>query len=215
MIRVLVADDDPQVRRSLRELLATDPAVEVVAEASTGREAELLSQTHRPDVVLLDIRMPGSDGLTAAQEIRRQRPGQRIVMLTTFGEAEYVRRAVALGVNGFLLKAGDPAELLTGLHVVMAGGACLSPSVASMVIEQGQVLARGHETAARTRALLAELPARERQVLELLADGHTNSEIAAALHLSEATVKGYLSATFTRLGLRNRVEAALLAWQAR
>jgi DNA-binding NarL/FixJ family response regulator len=215
VIRVLVADDDPQVRRSLCELLATDAVVDVVAEASTGREAELLTQAHRPDVVLLDIRMPGSDGLTAAQEIRRRRPGQRIVMLTTFGEADYVSRAIALGVNGFLLKAGDPTELLTGLHVVMAGGACLSPSVATMVIEQGQALAQGLETAARTRAVLAELPGRERQVLELLAHGHTNAEIAAALHLSEATVKGYLSAVFTRLGLRNRVEAALLAWQAR
>ncbi len=215
MIRVLVADDDREVRGTLRDILGSDPDVEIVAEATTGREAELLAQAHRPDVVLLDIRMPGTDGLAAAREIRRRRPGQRIVMLTTFGEAEYVRQAIALGVNGFLLKAGNPVELLAGLHVVMSGGACLSPTVATMVIEQGRTTADGGETAARARAALAVLPVRERDVLELLAQGRTNAEIATTLHLSEATVKGYVSSAFTRLGLRNRVEAALLAWQAR
>jgi DNA-binding NarL/FixJ family response regulator len=215
VIRVLVADDDREVRGTLRDILGSDPDVEIVAEATTGREAELLAQAHRPDVVLLDIRMPGTDGLAAAREIRRRRPGQRIVMLTTFGEAEYVRQAIALGVNGFLLKAGNPVELLAGLHVVMSGGACLSPTVATMVIEQGRTTADGGETAARARAALAVLPVRERDVLELLAQGRTNAEIATTLHLSEATVKGYVSSAFTRLGLRNRVEAALLAWQAR
>lgn len=170
---------------------------------------------HAPDVVLLDIRMPGMDGLTAAREIRRHRPDQAIIMLTTFGEADYVRQAVALGVNGFLLKAGDPHTLLDGIRSVVAGGACLSPPIAAMLIGEHQSMAAAREDTTHTRAALDKLPARERDVLHLVAEGRSNAEIATALHLSEATVKGYLSATFTRLNVRNRVEAAVLCWQAR
>lgn len=155
------------------------------------------------------------DGLAAAHQIRRQRPRQLIIMLTTFGEADCVRQAVALGVNGFLLKAGDPHVLLDGIRSVVAGGACLSPPIAAMLIEDHQPLATARQDADRARRVLGRLPAHERQVLDLAAEGRSNAEIAAALHLSEATVKGYLSSTFTRLDVRNRVEAAILSWQAR
>ncbi len=215
MIRVLIADDDPDVRVSLHEILTSATDIDVAAEATDGRTAVTRTAAHAPDVVLLDIRMPGMDGLAAAREIRRQRPRQPIIMLTTFGEADYVRQAVALGVNGFLLKAGDPHALLDGLRSVVAGGACLSPPIAAMLIEDHQPLATARQDANRARALLEQLPARERQVLDLAAQGRSNAEIADSLHLSEATVKGYLSSTFTRLGVRNRVEAAILSWQAR
>lgn len=215
MIQVLVVDDDPDVRASLHEILSSSTDIDVVAEAADGRAAVTRTAAHAPDVVLLDIRMPGMDGLAAAHEIRRQHPGQLIIMLTTFGEADYVRQAVALGVNGFLLKAGDPHALLDGLRAVVAGGACLSPPIAAMLMEDHQPLAAARRDADRARTALDQLPAREREVLDLAAEGRSNAEIAAALYLSEATVKGYLSSTVTRLGVRNRVEAAILSWQAR
>ncbi|MEU8378223.1 response regulator transcription factor [Streptosporangium sp. NPDC048865] len=215
MIRVLVVDDDPDVRAGLRTILTSDGSVQLVGEATDGHQA--VEQVDRcvPDVVLLDIRMPGGDGLTAAAEIRRRWPGQRIIVLTTFGETEYVRRAVRLGVNGFLLKVGDPRDLLAGLRSVMAGGACLAPTVAAMVIGDARSAADRREVVNTAGRILASLPPRERDVLHLVAEGRSNAEIGETLHLSEATVKGYLSSAFARLGVRNRVEAALLVWQAR
>ncbi len=215
MIRVLVVYDDPDVRAGLRTILGSDDQVELVGEAADGHEAVERVDRCAPDVVLLDIRMPRLDGLAAAAEIRRRWPGQRIVVLTTFGEAEYVRRAVGLGVNGFLLKAGDPRDLLAGLRSVVAGGACLAPSVAAVVIGEARSAARRREVVGEAGRVLADLPAREREVLDLVAEGRSNAEIAAALHLGEATVKGYLTTAFARLGVRNRVEAALLVWKAR
>ncbi|MEU4540063.1 response regulator transcription factor [Streptosporangium sp. NPDC023825] len=215
MIRVLIVDDDPDVRAGLRTILTSDGSVQLVGEATDGHQA--VEQVNRcvPDVVLLDIRMPGGDGLTAAAEIRRRWPGQRIIVLTTFGETEYVRRAVSLGVNGFLLKVGDPRDLLAGLRSVMAGGACLAPTVAAMVINDARSAAGRREVVNTAGRILAGLPPRERDVLHLVAEGRSNAEIGETLHLSEATVKGYLSSAFARLGVRNRVEAALLVWQAR
>ena len=215
MIRVLIADDDAILRSGLQVILTSDDLVEIAAEATDGRGAVDLTDRHRPDVVLMDVRMPGVDGLTAAEEIRRRHPQQRIIVLTTFGESEYVRRAVALGVNGFLLKAGDPLDLLRGVHAVVAGGVCLSPSIAAMVMDDAQSATRTRTAAAAAKVALEGLPARERDALDLLARGRSNAEIAAALHLSEGTVKGYLTAAFARLGVRNRVEAALIVWQAR
>ncbi|MEU4408517.1 response regulator transcription factor [Streptosporangium sp. NPDC023963] len=215
MIRVLIVDDDPDVRAGLRTILTSDGSVQLVGEATDGHQA--VEQVDRcvPDVVLLDIRMPGGDGLAAAAEIRRRWPGQRIIVLTTFGETEYVRRAVRLGVNGFLLKVGDPRDLLAGLRSVMAGGACLAPTVAAMVIGDARSAADRREVVNTAGQILARLPPRERDVLHLVAEGRSNAEIGETLHLSEATVKGYLSSAFARLGVRNRVEAALLVWQAR
>ncbi|GAB3451569.1 two component system response regulator [Streptomonospora sediminis] len=213
-IRVLVADDEPEVRAGLRTILAADPAVEAVAEAGDGREVLDLLSRHRIDVVLLDIRMPVLDGLAALAELRRRGSAQRVVVLTTYGEQDYVARALALNAAGFLLKAGDPYELLQGIRAAAAGGTCLSPGVAAMVVADLRRRQRDDAQQESAQRLLDRLPPRERAVLQGIAAGRSNAEIAAALHLTETTVKGYTTALFARLGVRNRVEAALAAWEA-
>jgi DNA-binding NarL/FixJ family response regulator len=170
---------------------------------------------HRPDVVLMDIRMPVLDGLAATAEIRRRHPQQQVVLLTTFGDAEYVDRAVALGIDGFLLKSGDPLELLRGVRAVADGGASLSSSIAAMVLQRARGATTPLGDAATAARALAGLPPREREVVDLVAEGLTNAEIAARLRLTETTVKGYLSASFARIGVTNRVQAALTVWRAR
>jgi DNA-binding NarL/FixJ family response regulator len=216
VIRIIVADDEPLIRAGLRAVLAADGDIEVVAEATTGREAVELVLGHRPDVVLMDIRMPDLDGLTATEEIRRYRSEQAVVVLTTFGEAAYLERAVAAGVAGFLIKSGDPYDLLRGVRAVAGGGACLSPSAASQVLG---ALRRARPVGAGTAGrdatgAVGRLQPRERDVLRLLAGGRTNAEIATQLSLAEGTVKGHVSSLLAGLGVRNRVEAALVAWEA-
>ncbi|MGK5445093.1 response regulator [Micromonospora sp. URMC 105] len=199
------------VRAGVRAILAADPGIEVVAEAGDGRAAVELVRAHRPRVALLDIRMPKLDGLAAAAEIRRLVPATATVMLTTFGEDEHVARALGHGAGGFLLKAGDPRELITGVRAVAEGGAYLSPRVARRVIElNGDRMAR--VPAARDRT--AGLTDREREVLGLVGAGLSNAEIARRLFLTEGTVKGYLTSIFTRLDVRNRVQAAIIAYEA-
>ncbi|MFC8618640.1 response regulator [Micromonospora purpureochromogenes] len=199
------------VRAGVRAILAADPGIEVVAEAGDGRAAVELTRAHRPRVALLDIRMPKLDGLAAAAEIRRLVPATATVMLTTFGEDEHVARALGHGASGFLLKAGDPRELLAGVRAVAEGGAYLSPRVARRVIElNGDRMAR--VPAARDRT--AGLTDREREVLGLVGAGLSNAEIARRLFLTEGTVKGYLTSIFTRLDVRNRVQAAIIAYEA-
>ena len=212
MIRVLVADDEPMIRSGARAILASDPDVVVVAEAANGWEAIQLTRRYRPDVALLDIRMPGLDGLVAAEEIRREVPETAVAMLTTFGEDEYVVRALAAGTSGFLLKASDPRDLLTGVRAVAAGGAYLAPRVARRILAEvgaGQ-WARG--ITARER--IATLTEREREVLALLGEGLSNGEIGQRLFLAEGTVKSHVSAILARLGVRNRVQAAILAYES-
>ncbi|MER6595670.1 response regulator transcription factor [Micromonospora purpureochromogenes] len=210
-VTVLLADDEAMIRAGVRAILAADPGIEVVAEAGDGRAAVELTRAHRPHVALLDIRMPKLDGLAAAAEIRRLVPATATVMLTTFGEDEYVARALGHGASGFLLKAGDPRELLAGVRAVAEGGAYLSPRVARRVIElNGDRMAR--VPAARDRT--AGLTDREREVLGLVGAGLSNAEIARRLFLTEGTVKGYLTSIFTRLDVRNRVQAAIIAYEA-
>jgi DNA-binding NarL/FixJ family response regulator len=212
MIRLLLADDEAMIRAGVKAILAADPGIAVVAEAANGREAVEQARSHRPDVALLDIRMPQLDGLAAAAEIRRAAPDTAIVMLTTFGEDDYIARALGEGASGFLLKSGDPRELIAGVHAVAAGAAYLSPQVAHRVISElrdGR-MSRGAAARDRTDALTD----REREVLALVGAGLSNAEIARRLFLVEGTVKSYVSTILTRLDVRNRVQAAIIAYEA-
>jgi DNA-binding NarL/FixJ family response regulator len=211
MIAVVLADDEPLIRAGLVAILTTDPDIVVVAEGADGREAVELVRRHRPDVVLLDIRMPRLDGLSAAAELAAVAPDVPVVMLTTFDDQEYVTRALAVGAGGFLLKAADPRELILGVRSVAGGAAFLSPRIAQQVIARmGGGLAR----ADRARARLDGLTAREREVIALVGRGLSNAEIGRSLFLAEGTVKTHVSAVLLRLGLRNRVQAAILAYEA-
>ncbi|MFC9688474.1 response regulator [Kribbella sp. NPDC056951] len=212
MIRVLLADDELMVRAGVRAILGTDDAIEVVAEAGDGIEAVELVRRHRPDVAVLDIRMPRMDGLEAGAEIRRQHPETAVVMLTTFSEDAYIARALGDGASGFLLKSGDPRELIAGLKAVAEGAAYLSPRVAQRVIAElsGGSMAR----AVAAKEQVEVLSPREREVLGLVGAGMSNAEIAQRLFLVEGTVKAYVSAILLRLAVKNRVQAAIVAYEA-
>ncbi|WP_309066143.1 response regulator transcription factor [Microbacterium sp.] len=209
MIRVLIADDEAMIRAGVRGILESDPGIEVVFEAADGHEAVSGAQRHRPDVAVLDIRMPGLDGLSAAAELAATLPATRVVILTTFGEDDYVERALGGGALGFLLKAADPRELIAGVRAVADGGAYLSPAIARRVIAPYREGQRARTSEARQA--VSVLTQREREVLALLGSGASNVEIGRQLHLVEGTVKGYVSAILVKLGARNRVEAAVMA----
>ncbi|MEZ7154961.1 response regulator [Streptomyces sp. MAD19A] len=204
------------IRGGIRAILASDPRISVVAEAANGREAVALTLEHRPDVTLMDIRMPVMDGLAATAEIRRQAPETSVLVLTTFSEDEYVSRALTSGASGFMLKSADPYELLTGVRAAAVGAAYLSAEVAKRVLTE---LGRANEEqrASRSTPSIAQVNAlteRERQVLALLGSGLSNAEIGQRLHVVEGTVKSYVSAIFSGLGVRNRVQAAIVAHEA-
>ncbi len=209
---MLLADDEAMVRAGVRAILARDADIEVVAEAADGVEALDAVRRLRPAVALLDIQMPRLDGIAAAARIHRELPGTAVIMLTTFGEDEFIARALREGASGFLLKADDPRELLAGVHAVAAGGAYLSPKVAARVVAglRSGRMAGG----VPARNALEGLTERENDVLALLGAGLSNAEIAARLHLVEGTVKAHVSAILGKLGVRNRVEAALAAYEA-
>jgi DNA-binding NarL/FixJ family response regulator len=212
VIRVLLADDEVIVRTGVKAILAAAPDIEVVAEAGDGREALELARAHRPEVALLDIRMPVLDGLAAAARFRQVVPDVAVVMLTTFSEDEYIAAALDSGASGFLLKSGDPYELMAAVRAVHQGAAFLSPQVAHRVIRR---LGNGQMTRqAAARERVAALTPREREVLALVGTGLSNAEIGQRLFLVEGTVKVYVSAMLSRLGLKNRVQAAVLAYQA-
>lgn len=219
-IRVLVADDEAMVRAGVRAILGADPDIEVVAEAADGRQAVELTSAHRPDVALLDIRMPRLDGLAAGEEILRLRTapperGTAVAILTTFAEDAYIARALSGGATGFLLKSGDPHELLAGVRAVADGGAFFSPKVAHHVLTELGGGADGRlSRGVRARARTDGLTAREREVLALVGQGLSNAEIARRLHLVEGTVKGHVSAVLDRLAVGNRVQAAIVAYEA-
>jgi DNA-binding NarL/FixJ family response regulator len=209
---VLIADDEAMVRAGVRAILAAAPDIEVVAEAGDGREALELTRAHRPDVALLDIRMPVLDGLGAAEELRRTLPDVAVVMLTTFSEDEYIVRALDSGASGFLLKSGDPYELMAAIRAAQGGAAFLSPRIAHRVIHQVSGGRLSRESVAKER--IAVLTPREREVLALVGAGLSNAEIGERLFLVEGTVKAYVSNVLARLEVRNRVQAAVLAYEA-
>ncbi|MEU9142506.1 response regulator transcription factor [Streptomyces sp. NPDC048349] len=213
VIRVVIADDEPLIRAGIRMILTSAPDIEVVAEAANGREAVDLARAHAPDVVLLDIQMPVMDGLTALGELRRAAPEVRALILTTFGEKGNVLRALGEGGAGFLLKDSAPGELIGAVRAAAAGDAYLSPAAARHVVDQlasGKAVVRGEEA----RRQVAELSERERGVLALLGEGLSNADAGRRLHMSEATVKTYVSRILAKLGCDNRVQAALLARDA-
>ncbi|MFF0435002.1 response regulator [Streptomyces sp. NPDC004327] len=209
----MIADDEPLIRAGIRMILTSDQEIEVVAEAVNGREAVDLARAHAADVLLLDIQMPVLDGLSALPELRRAAPATRVIVLTTFGERENVLRALEHGGAGFLLKDTAPAELIRAVRAAAAGDAYLSPAATRHVVER---LASGREAARaeEARGRLTALSEREREVLALLGEGLSNADAGRRLHMSEATVKTYVSRILAKLGCENRVQAALLARDA-
>jgi DNA-binding NarL/FixJ family response regulator len=210
LIRVVLADDEPVVRFGVRAVLATAGDVDVVAEAENGSEAVDLVAAHRPDVAVLDIRMPRLDGLDAATLIRERHPDTKTLVLTTFADDAYISRALGEGAAGFVLKTGDPQEIIAGVRAVATGAAYLSPLVARRVVDQ-LANARPRPAAARRTE---GLTTREREVLGLVGAGLSNAEIAARIHVVEGTVKVYVSTILRQLGVRNRVQAAIIAHEA-
>ncbi|GAA0439550.1 DNA-binding response regulator [Acrocarpospora corrugata] len=212
MIRVLVADDEPLITAGIRTVLESAPDIEVVAEAENGRIAVDKALAHRVDVALLDINMPVLDGLGALDELRQLAPDTRAVMLTAFGEESNVRHALRSGVAGFVLKNCTPDELIRAVRAAAEGDAYLSPTVTRLVLGMVAPLDAGRGQQARRR--LEGLTSRESQVLDLVAEGLSNAEIGRRLHLSETSVKTYVSRVLAKLDCANRVQAALLVRDA-
>ncbi|HEY3502977.1 MAG TPA: response regulator transcription factor [Actinocatenispora sp.] len=212
MIRVLVVDDEALVRSGLRLILAAAEDLLVVAEAGDGAAAVAAVTRHRPDVVLMDVRMPGVDGLTAAERIRALPDPPHVVMLTTFDEDEYVHRALHAGAVGFLLKDTPPRDLAEAVRTVAAGHAMLAPTVTRRLIDAFDI--RHPTRVAAARAQLAELTDREQDVIRAVADGLSNADIARRLGTTEATIKSHVSRVLAKLNLANRVQAAILVHDA-
>jgi DNA-binding NarL/FixJ family response regulator len=212
MIKVLIADDESVVRAGIRAVLESVTDIVVAAEAGDGRAAVDAALTVRPDVALVDIKMPVLDGLAVLGEVRRQLPGTRMVMLTSFGTALNAQRAVQAGAAGFVLKSCAPDELIRAVRAAQAGHAYLSPEIARVVLDMIP-----HADIARRQAAAARLSAlspRETQVMSLLADGLSNASIAARLRTTEASAKTYVSRILAKIDCANRVQAALLARDA-
>lgn len=203
-IRILIADDHPVVRDGLAAMLSTQPDFEVVAEAANGQEAVEKAASYRPDVILLDLEMPGLDGVAALQQLRSRRPETRAIVFTAFDTDERIIAAVQAGAQGYLLKGVPRDELFRAIRAVSAGGSLLQPVVASKLLQHLQAGSEG----TGPRPTLTE---REGEVLHLLAQGKSNREIAAALVISERTVKFHVSGILTKLGASNRTEAVHLA----
>lgn len=210
MIKVMLADDEDLVRSGLRMILSSAGDIEVVAECDDGLLVADLARQHRPHVVLLDVRMRSADGLVALRRLRTLPEPPRVAMLTTFDIDEYVSEALRLGASGFLLKDTEPEQLVKAVRDLARGGAVLDPGVAARVLA---AVADGERAAEPARRLLTSLSEREREVLQLIGQGMSNAEIGGALHLSEATVKGYVSSVLGKIGAVNRVQAALVAYR--
>jgi DNA-binding NarL/FixJ family response regulator len=211
MTTVLIADDQALVRVGLRKILEAEPETSVVGEASDGEDAAAEARRLRPDVVLMDIRMPVLDGIEATRRIVRAQPGTRVLILTTFGLDTYVYDALRAGASGFMLKDAPPEEIAAAVRIVARGEALLAPAVTRAVIEE---FARQQPALAPTPpAAIDELTPREREVFDLLARGLSNPEICEKLIISEATTKTHVARILQKLGLRDRVQAVIYAYE--
>ncbi len=215
MIRVLIADDQPLIRSGLRSVLEREPDIEVVAEAGDGHAAVAGAQKSRPDVVLMDIRMPGMDGLTATTRILQPAPypdatapRPKIIILTTFELDEYIHAGLKAGASGFILKDTEPEALVDAVRAAHEGNAMLSPSVTRRLISS---FVRAPDP---SRSLPAVLTERESQVLRAMAQGLSNAEIGTVIHLSEATVKTHVTSILTKLQVRDRLQAVIAAYES-
>ena len=209
MIRVLLVDDEELVRSGLRLILSTEPDLDVVAEAADGEQALALVELHQPDVVMLDIRMPGLDGIEVARRLAASGSPARVVVLTTFDNDDYVYGALRAGASGFLLKDAPATQLVSAIRAAAAGDAVLAPSVTRRVVDE---LGRRQAPAAIQR--LDVLTDRERDVLTLMAEGCSNSEIGDRLFITEGTVKTHVARILVKLGVRDRLQAVVLAYRA-
>jgi DNA-binding NarL/FixJ family response regulator len=211
MTRVLIADDDDLMRAGLIELLTADPTIEIVGEAATGREAVERAQRLRPDVVLMDVRMPDLDGIGATRALTRAAPDTKILILTTFEQDDYIFGALRAGAAGFLLKRTRPEELIAAVHTIAAGDSLLSPSVTRRVVDR---MAQHPTPDLAGQTKLNQLTARERDVLELIARGMSNREIAATLVVEESTTRTHVKRILMKLGLRDRIQAVIFAYES-
>ena len=209
MIRVLLVDDQALVRSGFRMILEAQPDLDVVGEAENGREAVALAAVTSPDVVLMDVRMPELDGLEATTLILRDRPETRVLILTTFDLDEYVARGLRAGASGFLLKDVRPPQLVEAIRVIAAGDALLAPAVTRRLLDRFAA-----SLDERTPPALGDLTERELGILRLVAEGLSNAEIAERLVVGESTVKTHVSAILRKLGLRDRVQAVIAAYDA-
>jgi DNA-binding NarL/FixJ family response regulator len=211
MTRVLIADDDHLMRAGLVELLLSDADIEIVGQASTGREAVEQARRLAPDVVLMDVRMPDLDGIGATRELSRAAPAAKVLILTTFEEDDYIFGALRAGASGFLLKRSRPEELIAAVHTIAAGDALLSPSITRRVLDR---LAQQPVPDFTDRARLDALTPRELEVFEHIARGMSNREIAAALAVEESTIRTHVKRVLMKLGLRDRIQTIIFAYES-
>ena len=210
-VRVLIVDDDDLMRAGLRGVLSSDEGIDVVGEAGDGRDALYRARLLDPEVVLMDVRMPDVDGITATRELLAVSPDVRVVVLTTFEQDDYFFGALSAGASGFLLKRSKPEDLITAIHTVAAGEALLSPSVTSRVIER---MAHDPAPDQQRDERLDLLTSREREVLELIARGLSNAEIADELTIEASTVKTHVKNVLSKLGVRDRLQAVIFAYES-
>jgi DNA-binding NarL/FixJ family response regulator len=210
-VRVLIVDDDDLMRAGLKAVLSTDDTIDVMGEAGDGRAALQQARAGKPDVVLMDVRMPDLDGISATSELLAVSPEIKVAILTTFERDEYIFGALSAGASGFLLKRTKPEELIAAIHTLAAGDSLLSPSVTTRVIER---MAGQPATPSEASKRLDELTPREREVLELIGRGLSNGEIASAFFIEESTVKTHVKRILMKLGLRDRVQAVIFAYES-